>query len=202
MKQIQIVFCLLILISCNETVENKSNSESQKNQDSSIIGAIHQIRFTDIIPENTSDSLKTEIIKQLVNDIDIDTLLMHKVISDSLNSDVYVFYRNDTMVKIGQRHMSYYFLKDRLILARYRCIFNQHTGRCDPVSAFSDFYFYNKKVINQTHDIRIKYPYGGCGCRDLSPYEKKDNIAKYETITTTEINRLKELIKTAKWLDH
>ena len=194
MKQIQIIFCFLIFISCNELETNKSNSE---NQDSSKSERTKQTRFIDIIPENISDSSKTEIIKQLANNIDLDTLLRSKMIPDSLNSNIYAFYRNDTLVKISQGNMTYYFLKDRLILNRYACSVYQQTGRCNPVSALSAFFFYNNKVISQEHQINIGFPYQVCGCNNYSSYEKEENISKYESLTSTELNRLKELIKTA-----
>lgn len=76
-KQIQIVFCILIFISCNAEEKSKINSDNLNNQDSLIIDETNQIQFADIIPENISDSSKVEIIKQWVNEIDTDTMLIH-----------------------------------------------------------------------------------------------------------------------------
>lgn len=196
-KQFQIVFCLLIFISCDETEKSSSNSECQNNQDISVVEATNVIRLTDIIPQNISDSSKTQIINQLAREIDIDTLLIFREIPDSINSVIYAFYRNDTLVKISQKNMSYYLLKEKLILNRYACNVYQQTSRCNPVSAYSAFFFYNNKIISQEHHINIRFPYQGCGCNDYSSYEKEENVAKYESIVITEFNRLKELIKTA-----
>ena len=160
-KQIQIVFCILIFISCNAEEKSKINSDNLNNQDSLIIDETNQIQFADIIPENISDSSKVEIIKQWVNEIDTDTMLIHKRVTDSIHSQIELFYRNDTLVKIIKGHppglmlktpnflthnyTAYYFLMDTLICSKFECNSYQQTGRCNPVAISRSSIIYKRK---------------------------------------------------------
>ena len=204
-KHIQILFCVLIFISCNETEKNNLNSERLNNQDSLIIEENNRILFIDIIPENISDSSKTEIINELINEIDTDTSLVHRQANDSINLNIELFYRNDTLVKIingnypgltlktpnmlNHNYTAYYFSMDTLICSRYECNSYQQTGRCNPVAISVFSFIYNRKIISQKIDDKIgQYHMCGCGFSSGLKINKEGK-------TEVDYNKVKYLIE-------
>lgn len=176
-----LLFCLLILSSCNELTNNKQKTEDDISQDSLSIDDKEQIYFDNIIPKNSSDSSKTETIKRLIQEIDNDTSLIVKEINDSSNSNVYAFYKDDLLVKIingfkpniglfenepsfmRYHFTEYYFFMDSLIFSRYECNYQQQTGRCSSVAIRINSYIYKRQIIFQEIDDMIG-PYDHCGC--------------------------------------
>jgi hypothetical protein len=208
MKQYtHLLFCLLILSSCNELTNNKQKTEDSNIPDSLAIDNANQIYFDDIIPENASDSSKTETIKRLIQEIDNDTSLILKEINDSSNSNVYAYYKDDLLVKIIKgfkpgvglfenepsfmryHFTEYYFFMDSLIFSRYECNSFQQTGRCNSVAIRINSFIYNRQIIFQEIDDMIG-PYDNCGC-DYPPSfgPKKEG---YPELNYKEINLLKD----------
>jgi len=191
MKQYtHLLFCLLILSSCNELTNNKQKTEDSNIPDSLAIDNANQIYFDDIIPENASDSSKTETIKRLIQEIDNDTSLILKEINDSSNSNVYAYYKDDLLVKIIKgfkpgvglfenepsfmryHFTEYYFFMDSLIFSRYECNSFQQTGRCNSVAIRINSFIYNRQIIFQEIDDMIG-PYDHCGCDYLPSFGTK-----------------------------
>jgi hypothetical protein len=176
-----LLFCLVILCSCNDIRNNKQETEDSISQDSLAIDDINQVYFDDIIPKNISDSSKTETIKRLIQEIDNDTSLILKEIIDSSNSNVYAYYKDDLLVKIIKgfkpgvglfenepsfmryHFTEYYFFMDSLIFSRYECNSFQQTGRCNSVAIRINSFIYNRQIIFQEIVDKIG-PYDHCGC--------------------------------------
>ncbi len=210
-KQIQILFCLLIFVSCQGTEKSKIKSGNLNNQGSLTIEEPNRIHFNDIIPENISDSSKTEIIRHLVDEIDADTLLLHKHTTDSTNSNIELFYRNDTLVKIvngnypgltlgtpnilNHNYTAYYFSMDTLICSRYECNSYQQTGRCNPVAISVFSFIYNRKIISQKIDDKIGQ-YHSCGCGFSSDFGLRTE--KIIEVNYNEVMRLIEIANVYK----
>ena len=205
-KKLYILSILFGLLSCSEENSNvNQDKHNQPEEDSSI-----EILFTDVIPENVTDSVKIAIIDQLVSEIDIDSSLTEIKTVDSLEFPLLGFYRNDSIVKIlkgytphpdfdakskfiDRNYTSYYFLMDKLVYSRTECSNYQQTGSCNPVYLSIDSYYYNGQMIAEMVDDQIGQ-YWSCGCG--MPPKVTDKNSR-ERITYEFIERLKKLINTA-----
>ena len=188
------LFALSALASCVDTTKIDTENHRLALPDTLVLPETPKRSFYDVIPQELTDSAKTEIITRLVNEIDEDTSMVMIEVPDSLNGALFAFYRNDSLVKIrwghdGRREISgserplllsgkvkqYYFHSDSLIYSEYHCSSWQQTGRCNPVSISVFSWFYERKVISQKIDDNIGY-YDGCGCGfvyDVFSYDKK-----------------------------
>lgn len=203
-----LILHILMASSCNQSRQENTKNTDDPNSDNDVK---KELKFTDVIPNNLSDSLKAEVLLDLVTKIDEDTTLIQIQYLDSLGSNILAFYREDSLVKIitglypeainnvklnvmDINYNAYYFFMDTLISMYYECNRNQHTGRCNPVSASSKFYFYHNKIISQKHDVNIAYPYWACGCTDFSFYEKSDKKVDLELALAKELKRLRKIV--------
>jgi hypothetical protein len=211
MKTVQILVLLLTIVACNEERVNMKN-ESQQKED------VKPLQFSDIIPDNISDSAKSNKLNEMVKNIEFDTTLTKKNFSDSSDLKITGYFKNDALVKIMMgvffdnsfgtipnvtsydlntyyyNFKTYYFFMDKFICLKYECNNYQNTGLCNPVSARSMFYFYFDSVIGQNHNVNIDYPYDACGCQDLSHYEKNNKMNELEVATIKEVERLEKVI--------
>lgn len=181
-RLINTLITVVLVTSCNsnDSKSLEAKIEHQEKTSAKSVADIIQERFP-------SDSIKVRVIVDLMQGIDADT---HKVmvrIVDSTDKVIGAYYKNDALIKIVEgyqgRYVSsharneYYFFMNRLIALKYQCSNIQNTGMCNPVWSTSVFYYYNDKIISETHSSEIGgYVY--CGCADLSK-ELPFNYRKY-----------------------
>ena len=204
LKVLLLFLFLIALTSCLESTQGDVEGDVLL-LDSLVLTTPPRLSFVEVIPQELTDSAKTEIINRLVHEIDEDTSMVMIEVPDSLNRALFAFYRNDSLVKVrwglnGPREFlgnerrlllsgrvkQYYFHSDSLIYREYYCSSWQQTGRCNPVSISVFSWFYERKLISQEIDDNIGY-YDGCGCGfvyDVFTYDKK-------------LDELLELIKNA-----
>ena len=177
---VRLFICAVLLVSCTDVESKNINSGDNSVQ---IDQENETLKFTDIIPENITDSSKAEIIGRLIQDIRLDTTLVRSEFKDSTGILLNAYYRNDTLVQIvkgmhpgpefdaipfwGFNYTVCYFFMDSLIALFDNCSSIQQTGMCNPVSRHSSFYFYGDKIVFETQDSEIGN-YVHCGCYDYS----------------------------------
>lgn len=194
-KSISTFFLSLILVSCAEK-ENKSKHYAEVKKETQ--------DFYSIIPDDLPDSMKVVRLAEIVKKNERDTAFIIRKFSEK-SIIVSAYFRNDSLQKIVTRpsfdydtevnsSVSYYFLMDTFICLKYQCSRTWHTGRCNPVSSFSKFYFNKNQILSQEHDINIGGSYGTCGCSDLSDYGTQSK-ADFEKNIIREVRQLKSLIK-------
>lgn len=187
-----LLLCLMGLVSCVEHSQINADDSSAEVLDTLTSPAPPLLSFHDVIPEELSDSTKTEIITRLVTEINDDSTLTLVEVPDSLNGPFSCYYRNDSLVMLhlgsglgystkdrplilSESAKRYYFHSDNLIFSEYHCSSWQQTGRCSPASISVWTWFYEREVISQEMDENIG-PYGGCGCGfgyDSFGYDKR-----------------------------
>jgi hypothetical protein len=193
-KLIPAFFLSLILISCAEK-ENHSKHHAEAKKET--------LDFSSLIPGDLPDSVKVIRLTETVKKNEWDTTFTIRKFSDK-SITISAYFRNDSLQKIVARpafkdievssHMSYYFLIDTFICLHYECSRTGHTGRCNPVSASSKFYFYKDHILSQEHDVHIGDPYGTCGCSDLSAYGYQSKT-DFEKNIIKEVRQLKSMIR-------
>jgi len=207
MKKLYILTILFGLLSCNEENSNVNQDEHNHHKEDNSI----EVLFTDVIPENVPDSVKIDIIDQLVSEIDMDSSLTEIKTVDSLEIPLLGFYRNDSLVKIlkgysphsdfdaqskfiDRNYTSFYFLMDTLVFSRQECSNYQQTGRCNPVYISVDSYYYNEQIIAEiVHDQIGQYWSCGCGIfPEYIPQKDKSNQINYDMI-----REMKSILNTA-----
>lgn len=197
---------LMGIVSCVEDLKVGYEDDRTAGLDTLTLPVPPPLSFHDVIPEELSDSAKTEIITRLVTEINEDSTLTFVQVADSLNGLVSGHFRNDSLVMLhlgfGLGYSTkdlpmilsgsakrYYFHSDSLIFSEYHCSSWQQTGRCSPVSISVWSWFYEREVISQEVDENIG-SYGGCGCG--FGYD-------HELYTTTEqLDELLAIVKLAK----
>jgi len=210
-KIITILIFTHILLSCTEN--NKTISPVIEIESENI--DIPKILFTDIIPEHLTDSTKTSVIENLISQIDKDSNLVMKKNIDTTEI-TYAFYRNDSLIKIVNRHgprynlpttpndyqytntvgcgessSSYYFVMNRLVCVMTECRSCQSTGRCNSIYSALKIYFYNDTLINHQYQIEgSTFDYCGCTLREDDIERELGDINLYKR-TLKGIDRLK-----------
>jgi hypothetical protein len=179
MKKLYILSLLFGLFSCKG--ENAKTVQIEHNHiefDDSV-----KIQFTDIIPENTPDSIKVSIIDQIISNIDGDSSLVKIETVDSLKTPIIGLFRNDSLLRIYKGHYpnnqkhpmfadysytTYYFIKDTVVYSKTECRVSQVSGRCSSVYISEESYYYNGQLIYETVDDQTGDGLCGCG-RLLKP---------------------------------
>jgi|SRR5690554_146171 len=208
MTKLYILTILFGLLSCSEGNSNVNQDKNNHHKEDNSI----EVLFTDVIPENVKDSVKIDIIDQLVSEIDMDSTLTEIKTVGSLEIPLLGFYRNDSLVKILKGHTplpdfdaqskfinrnytSYYFLMDTLVFSRYECSNYQQTGSCNPVYISIDSYYYNGQIITEIVDDQIGQ-YWSCGCMSPVFFPQKDK-GKSKQVNYDMIREMKIILNTA-----
>lgn len=172
MKYLITIIIILVLLSCN----GKSAYEARGSTTEEAIS--REVVFTDIIPENISDSTKIDKIKEIIRSTDLDTSLVLVEVIDSIEiapaKHYLAKYRNDTLVKIsvfqGVPHFTiestYYFLMNELISVEEFCRAGRAAAMCNSEAVRFNLYFYNGKVIGEeswdSDSKNVKYGCPSC----------------------------------------
>jgi len=190
MKQLLLFLSIsLCLIACN--------SDEQTSITPTLSPNLTLVRLEHIIPSSFPGSLKAEKIREIVNNIDIDTTLIVKQITDSssqiitppifylpkADTSIFAFYKNKQLQKVvisagelGQRSESFYYINGELIHINRSCSSMALMGSCDAGSVRQQMYFYQDSLIHEQGDRIGKGSLYVCFCISNKLLIDKDSI--------------------------
>lgn len=174
-----------------------------------------KLTFFDVIPDSLTDSLKIDCINEQIRAIEKDTTLTLVSYKDSVNTPYHGLFRNDSLVKIIKGYLPllsmkdftieiasfflwdnyemFYFVKDTLVYAGYRCSNNMQTGRCNPVSISVETIYYSNEILAQEIEDNVG-SYFGCGCSSIY-FRLKSGEANFTNfVDRKELSQIKDAL--------